>query len=176
MLLDVSPEKCTGCRTCEVFCSIAHEGQAFPELSRIKVWKVETRNIFLPIVCPPCNDKPCMSACPEEGAMRLREDGAVIVEESLCTGCCMCIRACSLGAITFHRLEGRGKHGKAVVLKCDLCDGDPWCVRVCEPGAVAIVKASPSASRSVFTRLAELLRLAEADLAERGFPAKQEHK
>ncbi len=176
MLLAVSPEKCSGCRACEVFCSLSHEGQAIPELSRIKVWKDETRNTFLPIVCPPCSDRPCVSACPEEGALRLREDGAVVVEESLCTGCSKCIRACPLGAITFHRLEGRGKHGKAVVLKCDLCDGDPWCVRVCAPGAVVTAQASSSAGRSAIARLAELRRSAQADSVERGFQPRREPK
>lgn len=177
MLIGVAPEKCTGCRVCEVFCSIAHEGRASPELSRIRVWKAEARNSFLPIVCPPCDDKPCIDACPEQGAMMLSEDGAVLIKESLCTGCCKCVRACTLGAITLHRLEGRGKHGKAVALKCDLCDGDPWCIKVCEPGAVTTTEeASSMASRSAFTHLVDLVRLAKADLAERGFPTRQEFR
>jgi len=174
MMLVVSPEKCTGCRACEVFCSLSHEGQAIPELSRIKVWKAEARNTFLPIVCPPCTERPCLSACPEEGALSLRQDGAVVVEESLCTGCCKCLRACELGAITLHRLEGRGKHGKAVVLKCDLCDGEPWCVKVCQPGAVVTAEASSSAGRSAFARLTELRRSAEAEMAELGLRARRE--
>lgn len=153
MFLDVHPEKCTGCRACEVFCSLEHEGLAQPELSRIRILKDELGATFLPIVCPPCAGKPCLQACPEPGAMLVTTEGTVIIDESLCTGCSKCIRACDLGAVRFHRLRGRGKHGKAVALKCDLCDGDPWCVKVCEPGALTLWEGAEDEGTQVFERL-----------------------
>lgn len=136
MILNVVPEKCTGCLACEVACSLAHEGKIVPYLSRIRIRRSESRSVFLPAVCPPCDEKVCLQVCPEEGAIQLTAEGAVIIDEALCTGCSKCIRACPLGAVFFHSVPGRGKHGKAVALKCDQCGDDPLCVKVCTMGAL----------------------------------------
>jgi NAD-dependent dihydropyrimidine dehydrogenase PreA subunit len=46
--------------------------------------------------CTGCGD--CLEACPEEGAIVLQEDNAVI-NRDLCTSCAACLPACSEGAI-----------------------------------------------------------------------------
>lgn len=138
MILSIKPENCTGCLACEVYCSLAHEGAVNPALSRIRVYQTDSRQTILPVVCLPCEEKPCIQACPQ-GAISLHAGGAVIIDESLCTGCSRCVRACAIGAIHFQRLPGRGKNGLAVSLKCDQCGGDPWCVRVCPNGALEVV-------------------------------------
>jgi aldehyde:ferredoxin oxidoreductase len=138
MRLEIAPEKCTGCQACVVFCSLKQEGVVNPELARIHVWEDHSEISFLPITCAICDDKPCIEVCPEQGAISVNNLGAVVIDESLCTGCSKCVDACQIEAIQLHLLPGRGKSGKAVVLKCDLCDGDPWCVKVCQPGAITI--------------------------------------
>ncbi|OGN72002.1 MAG: hypothetical protein A2X25_12705 [Chloroflexi bacterium GWB2_49_20] len=143
MLIKVNPELCTGCRACEEFCSINQEGLINPELSRIHVYKDYVNNIFLPILCVPCSEKPCISACPEEQAIILdKNTGAVIIQEEFCTGCSKCIRACEIGAIGFLKQKGRGKKEKAVAVKCNQCNGDPWCVKVCEPQALQYIESN----------------------------------
>ena len=46
--------------------------------------------------CTGCGD--CLEVCPEEGAIVLQEDKAIINRE-LCTSCAACLPACSEGAI-----------------------------------------------------------------------------
>lgn len=141
MYIKVDPKLCTGCRACEEFCSINQEGVINPALARIHVIKDYSNNIFLPILCLPCNDKPCISACPESDAIVVDEiTGSVVIQEQYCTGCSRCIHACEIGAIQFLRQQGRGKNGKAVVIKCNQCKGEPWCVKVCEPGALKYIE------------------------------------
>ncbi len=152
MILDIDPSLCTSCLACELYCSLAHEGQVDPELSRIHIFRDSMRELILPITCVPCEENPCIAACPEPGAIHRDERGAVIIEEQLCTACGKCVRVCKIGAIRVHRLAGRGKNGKAVALKCNQCEGDPWCSRVCPTGAI-IRKDETNGSQPVFNRL-----------------------
>jgi Fe-S-cluster-containing hydrogenase component 2 len=138
MILDIAPEKCTGCLLCELYCSLSHEGRVIPDLARISVLGDQNRQILIPTSCIPCGNNPCITACPEPGAILKNDLGAVIIIEELCTACGKCARACQIGAIKVHRLAGRGKKGKAIALKCDQCGGDPLCVKVCPPNAIQI--------------------------------------
>ena len=170
MMMHVDPGKCTGCRTCEVFCSLEQEGMANPALSRIQVFKDEAHNLFLPIVCPPCDEKACVAACPEPGTMLVApETGAVTIVEELCTGCNKCISACGIGAIKFLRQTERGKFGKAVAYKCNQCGGDPWCVKMCEPGALQYIAEKPDLNgQMIFGGLRAAAEQSERIFAERG--------
>lgn len=165
MIIHISPEKCTGCLACQVFCSLVHEGQIVPHLSRIRVLRSENGGPYLPVVCPPCDEKPCIQVCPEPNAIQLTREGIVIIHEAYCTGCSKCIHACPLGAISFHRLPGRGKHGKAVALKCDHCGGDPLCVKTCSMGALIVMQDSESMARDDLERLRALHQQMEASPA-----------
>ena len=161
MILNIAPEKCTGCLACEVVCSLAHEGMIAPHLSRIRIHRSDNGSVFLPAVCPPCIEKACLQVCPEEGAIQLTAEGAVILNEDLCTGCSKCVRACPLGAVFFHRLPGRGKHGKALALKCDQCGGDPVCVKICSMGALVAEPDSDSLAMDDVERLSALRQQVE---------------
>lgn len=157
MFINVIPEKCTGCRACEIFCPATHEEALNPALSRIRVLKDEWADLYLPIVCPPCQDRACIAACPEEGALVINErTGAVEVVEENCTGCSRCVRACEIGAIHFLRQKGRGKLGKATVIKCNQCGGEPMCVQVCEAGALEYLDGP--GGQPVFERLRRVLQ------------------
>jgi Fe-S-cluster-containing hydrogenase component 2 len=152
MILDVHPDRCTGCMLCELYCSLAHEGQSIPDLSRVNIIADHNRKKLVPVMCVPCEENPCIAVCPELGAIHKTDAGAVVIEEALCTACGKCVRACRIGAIKVHRLERRGKNGKAVALKCDQCQGDPWCVKVCPVDAILKVDGKTS-DQTIFTRI-----------------------
>lgn len=115
---------CSGCRLCEVACSIKHERAIWPAASRITVYEYLPGRPT-PVYCVQCPDYPCVSACPF-GALKVNEGtGAVVVEESLCTLCGRCIEACPGGVPKIVK-------EKPHVLICDLCSGDPECVKACE--------------------------------------------
>jgi len=152
MILDVHPDRCTGCMLCELYCSLAHEDKSFPELARVQIIAEHNRKKLVPVMCVPCEENPCLAACPEPGAIYKTAAGAVVIEETLCTACGKCVRACKIGAIRIHRLEGRGKNGKAVALNCDQCQGDPWCVKVCPVDAILQVEEKIG-DQAVFARI-----------------------
>jgi carbon-monoxide dehydrogenase iron sulfur subunit len=121
--LDVT--KCSGCRRCEVNCSFFHTGEVGRSRSRIKVVKIESRGIDVPVVCQQCLERYC-ARCPES-AIAIGERGEIVVSRDRCTACGTCERLCPIGAIEL--LDG-------IPLVCDLCGGDPSCVRECNLGAV----------------------------------------
>jgi len=67
--------------------------------------------------------------CPVD-AITKREDGIVLIDEELCTGCKDCIEACPLGVMQFDEEKGLAE-------KCDLCVErierglQPACVAAC---------------------------------------------
>jgi len=53
--IQIDAEKCTGCRTCEVICSLTHaKGHIEPRHnSRVRVYRDEVEGIFTPIIAGP---------------------------------------------------------------------------------------------------------------------------
>ena len=119
-------ELCSGCRRCEIACSLFHEGRIWPEASRVRVFMF-VPGVEVPHLCFQCEDYPCVEACPAEALSVDEKTGAVKVEVSKCTACGLCIEAC----------PGRVPHlhpsGNYMVV-CDLCNGRPKCVEACREG------------------------------------------
>ena len=52
--IQIDAEKCTGCRTCEVICSLTHaKGRIEPRQARVRVYRDEVEGIFTPIIAGP---------------------------------------------------------------------------------------------------------------------------
>jgi Fe-S-cluster-containing hydrogenase component 2 len=139
--------KCSGCRKCEIACSIAHEGQIWPEASRIRVFML-TPTIEFPHFCAQCEDYPCVESCSFDALSVSDETGAVIVDKEQCTACGQCIQACPGRIPHIHPTE------KYAVI-CDLCGGDPQCAKVCEEGrwnVLWVVPKPPSSSYKLYAR------------------------
>ena len=133
-VLMIDYEKCTGCRLCELVCSVRHEGVSNPSRSRITVVKWEAEGIYIPMTCQQCEDAPCVAVCPVKALYHDEELGRVMIDYERCIGCRTCISVCPFGGMGFDWVAKR-------VIKCDLCDGDPQCVRFCEVGALEYVEA-----------------------------------
>jgi carbon-monoxide dehydrogenase iron sulfur subunit len=133
--------KCSGCRLCEIACSMKHEGRMWPEASRVRVFML-VPGAEVPHLCTQCSDYPCVKSCPEGALSVDDETGAVIVEDEKCTSCGACIRACP-GEIPHLHPEGDR------VVICDLCGGDPECAKVCaEAGYGALSKGTRTSSKN----------------------------
>ena len=147
--LYIDYQKCTGCRLCELVCSVSHDGFSNPARSRIKVMKWEAEGLYIPMSCQQCQDAPCMNVCPVKAISRDEEIGNVSVDYDVCIGCRSCVSVCPFGAMSFNIMERQ-------VFKCDLCDGDPQCVRFCDMKAVDFVdvdEVSIAKKRSAAERL-----------------------
>jgi len=134
------PESCRGCGGCELICSLSHEGECNPSVSRISVKKDFFQIEFIPGTCRQCPDHPCMDACPEEAIHIDALTAAKVIEESKCIGCGLCASACPFNqegrTILFHQ-------AKKVYVKCDLCGGKPLCVEYCPREALRYVRWNP---------------------------------
>ena len=133
-ILEIDNEKCTGCRVCEMVCSIKHDNVVNPLRSRIRIIKSEWQGRYTPVTCRQCKSPRCLSACPVNAISRDETSNRVVIDYKLCTGCRKCITACPFGALGFDPVDKK-------VIKCDLCDGDPQCVRFCETEAIRYVEA-----------------------------------
>ena len=133
-VLAITPEKCTGCRLCEVVCSVFHDGVSNAARSRIKIVKWESEGLYIPMSCQQCQDAPCMIVCPVKAITRDEKLNRVMVNHDICIGCRSCVAVCPFGAMGFNVIDRKN-------FKCDLCEGDPQCVRFCEVKAVDYVDA-----------------------------------
>lgn len=118
-------ELCTGCRICELVCSMRQAGVLSPYRASIRVSQSETDGTFALAICRHCRKPLCKEACPVPPAMRFHEAlrGVVVLDPRHCIGCLACVDACPFGAIQVGPDQA--------VQKCDLCDGDPLCVKYC---------------------------------------------
>lgn len=115
--------KCTGCRLCEIACSLKKEKSIWPSASRIQVFEPYP-GAPIPVVCLQCIDYPCVNSCPQSALVVDDNTGAVKVVEDKCTLCGVCKYSCP---IQIPRIV----EGKQHVLICDLCGGEPECVKAC---------------------------------------------
>lgn len=182
----VDPDKCIGCRTCEVACVVAHsakdailtgqlENSFFPRLKVIK-----TAEVSVPVQCRHCEDAPCANVCPVKAIVNTHD--TIQVNSAVCIGCKNCILACPFGVMDLvprvvdgeRILQSRLKvveSGEVIAkdyleaVKCDLCidrPGGPACAEVCLNKAFILVKEQDITARKKEKRIksaSELLHL-----------------
>ncbi|ADL13025.1 4Fe-4S dicluster domain-containing protein [Acetohalobium arabaticum] len=127
----INPEKCIGCRTCELMCSLEHESEFNPSLARITMINFPEEIDTIPITCLHCEDPSCQEACPTGAINKIEETGAVVIDHDKCIGCNMCMMVCPIGIISTAETETSAHNSK-----CDLCGGEPECVEFCPTGAL----------------------------------------
>ncbi|MHB0856710.1 MAG: 4Fe-4S dicluster domain-containing protein [Anaerolineae bacterium] len=149
------PSKCIGCRLCEYACSATKTGSFNPDLSRIRVVRIEPIAMTA-IACRLCADAPCITACPRNALSRSEKNGAILVDADKCDGCGWCVEACDFGAVV---LNPETKDAEI----CNLCEDQeegPRCIQFCPKEALSL--ATPEvirqqARREVVERLLEEL-------------------
>ena len=134
---------CAGCNSCEIVCSLTHDGLVGPCYNRIFVEK-DARMMYHTIhACHHCPDHPCYGACPKKGeAMTEGDDGVVYINEENCIGCGLCIKACALDPPRINMVKSTDKALRKAK-KCDLCrsraDG-PACVQWCPVRCISVAE------------------------------------
>ena len=120
--LKIEPEKCSGCRLCEMACSIQHHGVVNKGRSAIRVFKDDlATGACKPVVCRQCKKMVCM----EDGHSDPESyRGWFVWEKSFS-------ESCPFGALVQWNDD---------VYHCDLCGGKVQCVSVCSTGAIWVVE------------------------------------
>jgi molybdopterin-containing oxidoreductase family iron-sulfur binding subunit len=86
--------RCDGCQACTTGCQEMH--YLSPEQEWIKVHHLTDPSggdYFLPVLCQMCERPPCVQVCPVTATYRL-DDGPIVIDQSVCIGCRMCMAAC----------------------------------------------------------------------------------
>jgi protein NrfC len=147
---------CLGCQSCMFACSMTHEGEANPSLSRIQIIRDAPSFTKYPYdivmsVCRQCVSPLCVQNCPT-GACHVDEANGNIrmIDQSKCIGCRRCINSCPQRP---HRAVWNPMKKKSS--KCDLCADAPYwskqggpkgsqaCVENCPAKALKLVNAAP---------------------------------
>jgi Fe-S-cluster-containing dehydrogenase component len=75
-----NPDQCSGCRVCELVCSMEKHGEYNPKKSFIRIMANEETGVYIAILdynCDFCNK--CIESCPLD-ALRISELGEAIIE------------------------------------------------------------------------------------------------
>ncbi len=87
-VLIVDSDKCTGCRVCELICSMVRVGEYNPQKSCIKVLRNMELDVSIPVVEVGCD---CCGKCTEwcfDGAIKfVTKEEAAIMRKSARVGC-----------------------------------------------------------------------------------------
>lgn len=127
--LVVTPNLCTGCRTCELACAFAHSIGGKPGLSRIYPLPAGHPDLYTPVVCLQCDDPACVKSCLVDALALNEETGAIELNQERCVKCGACEAACPFGCTLHDTIHD-------IFVKCDLCGGDPVCAHFCPTKAL----------------------------------------
>lgn len=120
--IKVYPEKCIGCRSCEIICSAYHADPKYGAVnlkrSRIHVFRDEENDLFVPILAGTYTDAECLSR------HIITLNGKEYEECSFCRSSCP------------SREWFKEPDAPDIPLKCDACgepppEGGPLCVQWC---------------------------------------------
>jgi len=158
--LAVVPERCSGCKICELVCSIQRFGVNNPKKSAIRVMVVYPHPIIrMPIVCHQCKVAKCLENCPT-GAIMMKE-GILDIDGEKCISCQQCVISCPFGAIFLHEeIE--------TPFKCNLCNGNPRCVESCPKNALLFLPEHVLGQAQRMASVLKYVHMKEVEYVEKG--------
>lgn len=141
--LVIDTADCIGCNACEIACKQVHDLPVGPRLIRVQPddcremdGKLQLR--YTVTLCRQCDNPPCKNVCPT-GAITRQEDGIVLIDRELCTGCKDCIEACPFDAMQFNPYS-------QMAMTCDLCRDrlyngmQPACAAACPGRCISLTQ------------------------------------
>ena len=141
-VIAVHLDRCTGCKTCELYCAIERGSSQKTLLKAIQEsplpqprLRVEGSNAAsFPVQCRHCLKAPCLDACLSGALVRDPASNMVVIQQDRCIACWTCTMFCPYGVI-FPWPE------REFALKCDRCTymDRPVCVEVCPTQAIEVV-------------------------------------
>ena len=160
-MIVIDTSKCTACRGCQTACKQWNSLSAVPteckgsyenppDLSYNTYTKIRFNEVenggeiswfFGQHRCLHCADAGCIKACPVPGAIMRDSNGAVVINQELCTGCKYCVFGCPFDVPRYDRSNAEG-FGVDKAFKCTLCFDrqdmgmEPACTKTCPTDAL----------------------------------------
>jgi anaerobic carbon-monoxide dehydrogenase iron sulfur subunit len=175
----VHPERCIGCKQCEIACVVAHSQtnnlflavfESPTPKPRIHAEPGLTLNTAFPNKCRHCNPAPCMAVCPTAALHRTPEySDIVLLDAHKCIACGMCAMVCPFDVITYFELSAAPERA-VVAVKCDNCIQRqrqgmiPACVESCKVNALEFGEIN-ALTKSARTRYSEAVSVALGQLS-----------
>ena len=141
-VIGIHIERCTGCKTCEIYCATERGSSGKTLLKAVQESPVPqprlrvegTSDASLPLQCRHCLHAPCLDACLTGALVRDPESNMVVIRSDRCIACWTCTVFCPYGVI-FPWPE------RGFALKCDRCAymEHPVCVEVCPTQALQLI-------------------------------------
>lgn len=158
--LTIRPERCMGCRSCEIACAVAHSesknlysaiGEKPAPRKRICLEYIPDLVVSLPITCRHCKDAPCVSVCPTKALFQDETTSMVSHNPERCVDCWNCSTVCSRFVSLYNMILVMGcwtssmncnhkviNRQAEAGIRCNLCEGRdlPACVEACPTHAL----------------------------------------
>jgi len=127
-VIGVRKDRCTGCKTCELYCAAERCSEAKTLLGAVQEAPLPQSRVRVQ------GGSGCLNACLTGALRRDEASGMVLIREDLCIGCWTCTAFCPYGVII-------PSPERKIALKCDRClyMEKPVCVDVCPTGALEVV-------------------------------------
>ena len=117
MLIGRDESRCTGCKTCQLMCSLHHFKEHNPKKAALGILgRFPAPGKYKISLCTQCGK--CIEVCPEKAISD--QDGVIKIDPEKCTYCLTCVDECPFGAIFTHR-------DFKIPFICDVCGG---CVEI----------------------------------------------
>jgi carbon-monoxide dehydrogenase iron sulfur subunit len=174
----IHPERCIGCKQCEVACAVAHSQTkniflaVFESPSpkpRIHAEPGLTLNTAFPNKCRHCNPAPCQLVCPTAAIYRPSDYPDIVeINAQKCIACGMCAMVCPFDVISYYASVDAPEKA-TIAIKCNHCidrqrQGQvPACVEVCKVDALAFGEINELV-KSARTRYSETVSVAVAGI------------
>lgn len=131
--------RCTGCKACQVACKDKNDldlSIVYRHAETYERGNYPTVEAFsYSFSCNHCATPACVTVCPTGAFYKSDDDGSVLHDDSICTGCQTCVSACPYGVPKYNAKTN-------LTNKCDACywvrknGGEVACASTCPSRAL----------------------------------------
>lgn len=144
----INQSLCTGCKACTVACKDKNNLDVGINFRRVYSYEEGSyiqnpknaivhniKSFYFTIACNHCKTPACIPSCPTGAITKRKEDGVVIIDQKVCQGTQLCVKACPYGGPQYNPKKFKTD-------KCDFCidlqekGEDPVCVSTCPMRAI----------------------------------------
>lgn len=144
----INQSLCTGCKACSVACKDRNNLDVGVNFRRVYTYEEGSfiqqpasgivhniKSFYFSIACNHCTKPKCIPSCPTGAIVKNKENGVVTIDQEICAGAQLCVRACPYGAPQYNKKKFKSN-------KCDFCielqekGEEPVCVSTCPMRAI----------------------------------------